>query len=80
MLEARDAALALDLERLAPMMRSLELSCRLLGAERLERGCGALVAAVESGDLARARAASNALSSEFVLVRRALLTLDSLAA
>jgi hypothetical protein len=35
---------------------------------------------VESGDLARARAASNALSSEFVLVRRALLTLDSLAA
>jgi CheY-like chemotaxis protein len=72
LLEARDAALALHSVQLEPIIRSIATSCRLLGARRLERRAAWLLRAVEANDLVAARAAADALTAEFALVRRAL--------
>jgi len=72
LLEARDAALALNATQLEPLVRSIATSCRLLGARRLERRAAWLLRAVEAHDLVTARSAADALTAEFALARRAL--------
>lgn len=74
LLEARDAALALSAAQLDPIVRSITTSCRLLGARRLERRAAWLSRTVEAQDLIAARSAADALTAEFALVRRALLS------
>jgi signal transduction histidine kinase/DNA-binding NarL/FixJ family response regulator len=71
-LEARDAALALNAAQLDPLVRSITTSCRLLGAQRLEQRTAALLRVTEAQELAAARSAADALTAEFALVRRAL--------
>lgn len=72
LLEARDAAQALNAKLLEPIVRSIATSCRLVGALRMERRTDWLLRATDSGDLAGARSAADALTAEFALVRRAL--------